>query len=164
MFIVNISAQNSQYNHKNWYATPYSSAVAFTNGDGAGVMGLTIGRYFGQNNDMRIDLDGGYFFYGENRDVFSAAVLVTTEAPLNLGNSHRMFGSTSIGIGILSSSASSGSADGNFTDIMIPLKCRFGYYITDWFSIGSELSYNFNVSRFKQRSILSVGLVLGFRF
>jgi hypothetical protein len=128
-------------------------------------MGLTIGRYFGQNNDMRIDLDGGYFFYGKNRgNVFSAAVLATTEEPLNWGNSHRMFTSSSIGIGILSSSASMGSADGNFTDIMIPLKIRSGYYITDWFSIGTDLSFNFNVSNFKQRTILSVGLVLGFRF
>jgi hypothetical protein len=162
MFIVNVNAQNSQFNQNNkkWYVTPYSSATAFANGDGAGVMGLTIGRYFGQNNDKRIDLDGGYFFYGENTDVFSAAVLVTTEVPSIWGNPHRMFASMSFGIGILSSSASPGS----FTDIMIPLKTRVGYYITDWFSIGSDLSYNLNVSNLKQRTLLSVGLVLGFRF
>ena len=145
-----------------WYISPSGSFTAFTDGKGVVTAALTAGYYVGQNDEIRIDLRGDCLFHDNNEKLFSVAVLVSTETPLNIFSLNRFFTDSSIGIGVLS--PFSGASGAKFIDVIFPIKSGLGYRITDKISIGTELSYTINASKFKERSIFSVGINVGIRF
>lgn len=158
---ITANAQNREYN---WYIAPSVDLDAFFDGEGVFRTGLTVGRYLGNTNDVRIDLRGDFYFLGNDARYISTSVLATDESQLNIFGSKRFFSTSSFGIGLLFPITYGNVKSGDFFDVMIPVKTGLGYRFTDTFFLISETSVDMNLSNFKHRSIFSAGFRLGVRF
>jgi hypothetical protein len=157
--IVGICSAASAQTQEKWYVAP-SASMAAIGANGAWAYGLTFGKYITKANDIRIDLQGNYLSMLEGNDYMTVSALAVTESKFDLFGWDKLYGSTGIGVGVLTPA---GQSDAR-TDIVIPLKMTAEYRFAKNISFGLDVSYNFNTRSLKERSLYYTGAFLGFRF
>lgn len=160
LFAVNIQA----YAQNKWYIEPAVSTgvVASDKDNGGWRLGLLAGYYVTKDADIRVDLQGDYFFMDKTKDWYSLSVLLSTDSQLERWN--RFYTTTSLGIGYMSSRSIDNGIEKRYNDVILPMKMGLRYAIFPSLHIGVELCSNINLSKIKERSMIYAGAVLGFRF
>ncbi len=162
--IAVIGICTSLLSQERWYAAP-SASMGIYGTKGGWAPGLTLGRYIGKANDLRIDIEGNWLFATEGYDLLSAAALITAESGMDIFGWDKLYCNLSLGVGVAASVGQQGvAAEKKYTDVIIPLKTAVEYRFARNFSCGIEVSYNFNVCSLKERSLYHYGVFLGFRF
>jgi len=108
---------------------------------------LTIGHYLGEK-PYRVDVWGAYIFVSDN-NVFSVSALFTKELSIS-----RWVLCGSIGAGMQKSQLV------DHADFIIPVRCNYGYRLTNSLILGAELTVSFNVEK---RTASYFGLFFGIR-
>lgn len=144
------------FSQAKWHISP-AAGIAVINNNTRFSTALTVGRYIGNKNRYRVDLWGGYV-PRKSENIYSVAALFTLgEIP---GIQDRWLTTSSLGIGLQKNEWLKNP------DFIIPLKANFGYKLTSNVAVGMDMSTNFNITGWKEktRMVYYTGLFVSFKF